>query len=581
MVERLSESSFSVDDVRRETRSLIGVQASRIDELEQNVLVIKQTAASASLNYSGITNILDNSHPEWSKAAYDATGVSPSDAGDTNLECKNFYRQPVADTDLVPTSATALKTAKSSEPADHTLWAANEGANADIPRWNKPNGYIEMGGLTTRYDLYYPIPNDVIFPGQQFIFQFEAQLDTTDALPSGIQAYAGFYDETAGQRKFIEGGDFAITDQNGNNPGVTFGIPGSTSVEYRILARTDSGEEVLSDVLTFPNAPATFDQNNHPRIKFSGVAGFIEFEIYRHIGTEYVRQFTVRNTIDGMYSDIGNPPEAHVSGWPSVTTTRPRAFAQTTNFSAGLLTQGFVRNALNIFVPTTYNRSVTAAGMQYLRIGFTLPTTVARQIRIRRLGLSMGDGVWARSANDLRTGVHSAPSSSTATGSPGGDGGGGIDPPPPTGGGSCLLLDVPVRTDKGQIALRELRRPLMIDNGGPVFRAFKGVKIGHAARIFHVRTEDGGHLPCTWNEPLITSKTDRYGTWAETLKRRLDAGESVYTLRQTGNEPFVSRIVSIDVEHGDFSVGEPTVEGGIFIAAGFVLHNKPILDGNF
>jgi hypothetical protein len=41
-------------------------------------------------------------------------------------------------------------------------------------------------------------------------------------------------------------------------------------------------------------------------------------------------------------------------------------------------------------------------------------------------------------------------------------------------------------------------------------------------------------------------------------------------------EPFVSRIVSIDVEHGSFTVGEPTVEGGIFIAGGFVLHNKPI-----
>jgi hypothetical protein len=311
-------------------------------------------------------------------------------------------------------------------------------------------------------------------------------------------------------------------------------------------------------------------------VRFSGVAGFIEFEIYRHIGSQYVKQFTVRNTIDGMYSDIGNPPEAVVSGWPSVTSTKPRAYAQTTNFVPGLLTQGFIRNALNIYVPTTYDRSVTGAGMQYLRFGFTLPTTVARQIRVRRFGLSMGDGVWARSANDLRVGIHSAPSSSTATGSPGGDGGGGIDPPPPVGGGHCLLLDVPVRTDKGPVPLKELKQPRMIDDGGPVYRWLKGVKLGHASRIFHVRTEDGGHLPCTFNEPLITSKTDRNGTWAEFLKKRLDAGEDVYTLRQTGDRPFVSRIVSIDVEHGSFTVGEPTVQGGIFIAGGFVLHNKPI-----
>jgi hypothetical protein len=134
------------------------------------------------------------------------------------------------------------------------------------------------------------------------------------------------------------------------------------------------------------------------------------------------------------------------------------------------------------------------------------------------------------------------------------------------------LLDVPVTTDQGEIALRELKRPLMIDNGGPVYRALKGVKIGHAARIFHVRTEDGGHLPCTWNEPFITSKTDRNGTWADTLKRRLDAGEDVSTIRWGKSV----KIVSIDIEHGDFTVGEPTVEGGIFMADGFLLHNKPI-----
>lgn len=576
MVDKLSNSSFTTDDARRETRSLIGVQSARIDALQQTISSLQQTVGTGTLNFSGITNILDDSHPEWSAAAYDATGVNPADAGDANLEAKNFYRQLQADTLLAPASATALKAAKTSEPADHSLWAANEAANADIPRWNKPNGYIEIGGVTDLYDLYLAIPNDIIFPGQQFIFQFEAQLDGVDALPSGLQAHAGFYDNTAGQRKYIEGGAFTITDENGNNPGVTFGIPGSTSVEYRVLARTDSGEEALSDILTFPNAPATFDQNNHPRVRFSGVAGFIEFEIYRHIGSVYVKQFTVRNTIDGLYSDIGNPPEAVVSGWPSVTETKPRAFAQTTNFVAGLLTQGFVRNALNIFVPTTYDRSVTGAGMQYLRIGLSAPASVARQIRMRRFGLSMGDGVWARSANDLRTGVHSAPSSSTATGAPGGDGGGGIDPPPPVGGGHCFLLDVPVRTSKGNIPLGDLRTPSLLDGVGPIFRPLKGVKLGHASCIFHVRSEDGGYLPCTYNEPFITSKADRNGTWAEHLKRRLDDGEDVYTLRQTGDEPFMSRIVSIEIEHGSFTVGEPTVEAGIFVAGGFVLHNKPI-----
>ena len=584
----LSETNMSLDDVRRESAALFDKQQRQIDAINENLRTaqIQIDSSTGATNFAGINNILDDSLPEWSTAAYDATGVLPSDAGDNNLEAKNWYRQLAADTLLAPASATALKTAKTVEPADHSLWAANEGTNADIPRWNKTNAYFELGGVTDKYDIYYPIPNDIIFPGQRFTFQLEAMLRTVDALPADMQMYVEFYDNTAGQRKIIEGGSFTITDENGNDPGVTYGIPGSTSIDYQVLARTDSGEEAISNVLNFPNAPVTFDQNNRAGIKFSGVAGFIEFEIYKKAGTTYVLQFTVRNTIDGVYYDVGNPPEAFVSGFPSVTNTKPKAFALTTNFVAGTeFGLGFVRNAWTLLVPTTYDRSVTGAGMQYLRIGLTLNTAVARQILIRKLGLSMGDGNWARSPNDTRAGAHSTPSNSGATGSPSGGGStgggdGGVDPPPPTGGGSCVLLDTLVRTAKGDIALGELRTPILLDGVGPIFRPLKGIKLGHASRLFHVRTEDGGHVACTYNEPFITSRADRTGTWAEALKKRLDNGESVYTLRQTGDEPFVSRIVSIDIEYGSFTVGEPTVEGGLFVAGGFVLHNKPIFEFN-
>jgi hypothetical protein len=83
------------------------------------------------------------------------------------------------------------------------------------------------GRRTTRYDLYLSNTERChLSRTAVHILQFEAQLDTTDALPSGIQSYAGFYDETAGQRKYIEGGAFTITDENGNNPGVTFRYSG-------------------------------------------------------------------------------------------------------------------------------------------------------------------------------------------------------------------------------------------------------------------------------------------------------------------------------------------------------------------
>jgi hypothetical protein len=588
------DGTMSLNDVRRESLKQISALQDQIDQINQSLTSVQGTVdaqATAASNFSGIVNTLDNSLPEWSKIAYDTPldpgpPVIPSDAGDGNMECKDFYRQLTSDAPLSPASATALKTAKTVEPADHSLWGSpNEATNLDIPRWNKTNAWIEMGGVSEPWDIYYPIPNDIIFPGQRFTFQFEALVDpaSTSPLPT-LQFYAGFYDSTPGHEKYIEGGDFKISDDKGNDPGVTYGIPGSTSVDYRVVALTDSGEEAISQVLNFPNAPAVFDQNNHPRIRFTGVAGFIEFQIYRRIGTVYVRQFTVRNSIDGTYFDVGNPPEAYVPGWPAVTTTAPRAYAVTTNFVAGtLFGLGYVRNAMTILVPTTYNRSLTAAGQQYLRFGLTGPTATARQVHIRKLGLSMGDGNWARSSNDTRAGAHSTPSGSAAESSPpsGGSGGsGGIDPPPPPSGGYCVVTDTPVRMADGEIPFRELqattRSGKLIDAGGPVHRRVFGVRVGHASYVLRVEAENGCKVRCTPDEPFITDESDAGGTPLVVLQQRMADGKTVMVLTKPGEEVMRTKIVSIVGESGDFTVGEPTVDGGIYIAGGFLFHNKPV-----
>jgi hypothetical protein len=84
MVESLSDSSFSTDDARRETRSLLETAGKSVSTRSRaESLSLQQTVASSTSITLASQNILDNSHPEWSKAAYDATGVNPSDAGDT------------------------------------------------------------------------------------------------------------------------------------------------------------------------------------------------------------------------------------------------------------------------------------------------------------------------------------------------------------------------------------------------------------------------------------------------------------------------------------------------------------------
>ena len=574
-----------IQDVRRETRKLLESLTLAIQANADKIANLTQTVALSGGVFAEIVNILDNSHPEWSKLAYTTLGVLSNDAGDTNLESYNMFRQPVADTLLAQTSANALKAPKTSEPAEHSLFVANEGANLDIPRYDKVNGNIEFGGSAARYDLIIPMPNDVVFPGQIFYVTFEAMLRTATALPPNLQAYCGIYDNTAGQRKYIEGGTFAITDDQGNSPGVTYGIPGATSVDYKIIASTDSGEQAESNVLNFPNAPAVFDGNNHPRVRFSGVAGFIRFEIYRKIGTTYVLQYTVANTIEGVYYDVGTPADHTVSAFPTVSLSRPRAYASTSTFVPGSLSGlGWVRHAMTIQVPTTYSRGVTGAGMQYFRFGLDGLTTDPRQVNMRKFALSMGSGIWARSPNDIRSGVHSSPST-TAVGA-GGGGGGPIDPPPPGGGGGgggsggCVVMDETLMSlispagTHYQRLLIEVTRGMFNDTGGPVSGKVKKVKQFHTSRIFRVETASGLKVGCTFDHPFITNKLDMNGTPCEMLKKRMDAGETVNVLTRPVADVISDAIVKIEEEFGDYCVGMPVTEGShIVILNGFLSHN--------
>ncbi len=574
MLKNDTGSEYGISDLRREVRLLLDPIKDQITALESNVgsiqLVVDQGPPQS---FAPIDNIIDNSFPEWSKAAYTGLGVLPADAGDGNLECYNWYRELESETDITHNSANAIKAPQTIEPAQHSLWAANEGTNDDIPRWDKVNGWISMGGLTERWDAFLPLPNNLVKPGQTFHFQIEARL-ASGALPSGLQMYAGFYDNTAGQRKYIEGGSFTIT-------GSIFGLQsGSTTVRYQVLARTDSGEEAISNILEFTNAPSVFSQQNHPRISFSGVAGFIEFEIYRQIGTNFVLQFTVRNAIEGTYFDVGNPPQRVVSAFPTITTTKPRAYALSTTFMPGSLNgSDFVRQPLTIFVPTTYNTSVTGPGQQYLRFGFNALAAVAGQIQVRKLGLSSGHGVWARSANDNREGVRSMPSTSTS-GLPGGSGGVNPDPPPPGGGGYvCVLLDeTTVRryTDNGfeDTNIRNLTDIDYLDTGGAVAGRVRFVKRGYASRLYRITTANGMHLPCTFDHPIITSWADLSGTPAMELKRRFDDGIETIVLTKPNDTVEPSRIVKMTEEFGDFAVGMPVMDGShICITNGILSHN--------
>lgn len=83
-----------------------------------------------------IQNLIDNGEVEFSKDAYTNT---PLAGGDIGFEAYNWYRQTEVTTLLAESAANALKY------TGHSLYAANEGVNGNLPRWERVNGWIEFG----------------------------------------------------------------------------------------------------------------------------------------------------------------------------------------------------------------------------------------------------------------------------------------------------------------------------------------------------------------------------------------------------------------------------------------------------
>jgi hypothetical protein len=503
------------DEIRREMYALNADLLNQITALKSSVKSVQEDVGQlTTVTYAEVVNIVDDGAFQWSEDAYLNIGVLPSDTTDSNFELYHYFRFLRSDNPVV-NSADAVKA------EGHSTFAANEGTDADIIRWNRPDANIAIGGVTEDWDLCYPLHNNPITAGNTVYVQLEAMLATSDPPPDDLQLFAGIWDSTSGQEKYIDGATFTITGEIFNPDG----LPGSDTVEYQVRAANDSGEETFSQILTFTNAPATFTQNHHPRISFKGAPGFIEFDIYRHKDGVYVLQYVVKNSIDSTYFDTGNPPIKTVMGFPSPSATAPRAYAKTITFVPGAIGgRGFVRYSLTIFVPTTYDKTQTDADSQWLRLGLTNPTDVANQILFRKLALSFGDGMWSPSANDKLTGTHSTPSSTPAS-SPAGGGGQGTGTPPDPGtgnAGTCVLLDSLIYVfDKNKkyfiMPLSEIRAHLLnneelyAESGGVCGRIL-GVKTGHVSKIIHIETENRFKLSATPDHSLITDFLNFNGT---------------------------------------------------------------------
>lgn len=404
----------------------------RLEELRQETdaqIEALQTAsdraanllATGNENPVAIVNLIDGSDYDWST---DRFLNNPVLGGDIDFQAYLWFRQLTSATLLVEDAAHALKF------AGHSLYAANEGADGDIPRWDRASGWPEIGAVgANQYDIACPLPENFIQPGRGNIYgQFQATRRTANALPAGLRVYAGFWDNTVGQQKWIEGGNTTLN-------AVRVGAAGAISRQFKVIGRTDYGAEVESNVVTIPDSVTPLSTTNYVRLVLEGAAGFIQFDIYELVGGVCSRIGQVFNSINLSYNHYDIAPKANVgAAFPVVTLTKPRAYAEVSDFT--VTNAGWILFDFTIPIPSTYDTNPTT-GKQWFRWGLTLPTADPRQVLIDKVGLSFGFGTWAASARRPANQV----ASTALAGSGQNPTGGGGPPGPGDGGPRCWVLD--------------------------------------------------------------------------------------------------------------------------------------------
>ena len=292
---------------------------------------------------------------------------------------------------LAESTATAIKA------TDHSLFAATEGADEDIPRWNKESGWLEGGSMDEPWSLDSPLSQNHIKPSLTLYIQAIIRVRET-AEPDGVQLYFGIWDATAAQQRWLEGSNFTLN--------VTpVGTTGGTSVSYKAVAILNDGSAIESPVVTIANSNAVLSGSNYNRLTWTNAPGIQNFTIYRLMGGVYKRIFTITNG-SSDYNDTGGD-EATVSGWPSTSTARPYVYKETEVLLPTVSTWLAVQET--IIVPNTYNMQNTT-GKQWFRMGIVGETADERNILIDRVGLSLSPGGWNKSVKD-RFAVSQVPTS--------------------------------------------------------------------------------------------------------------------------------------------------------------------------
>jgi len=498
------------------------------------------------LNQLGI-NYLDNSDFDFSKDAY--INTSPA-GGDIAHECFNFFRQRfIRITDAVLTDgSTALLSASNpfdasySYPMDffalragtdeialvgtitrvsdaeatmsvsseaditngivffgdsyaessatslkdetHSLFTGVEDTDLNIARWDSDAGQAELGN---GYDIACTLPINLATRGLDLFFSCNVKL--RDTVTDTVILYAGLYDTTTGFTKFLEAANFDLE--------VSYtGTAGAKTYECIVVGTLNSGEKIVSDIVTVTGVADTLNADNYLQWSWEDAPRILDFALYRKDTSTgiTVRVFTIYNGETRFFDRDTDGEE--VTTFPEAPARREYAYAESFPFTP---TAEYKRVPLRFRVPPTYDQASTTAP-QILRIGCY--TADERPLIIDRVMLSLTESVWNRSTRDLALIATQTPTA----GNP--DGNQGI---------GCFADGTPVIVKDSpdgvmyHLAIEKVKKGQWIWNGATFDRILR-LQRKPASILYSVQLSNGIYFECSPTQKFITSRADKRGT---------------------------------------------------------------------
>lgn len=513
--------------------------------------IIGTSPATTPQNFAGGVNYCPNSDLRFSKRAATVPGALPSDAGDENYEAFRFYRQLKTD-NITADSAHALKSSA------HSLYAANEGANAHLPVWNRVFGHIEMGtaNIVNLADVAVQLYQNPIRAGMRIYARVEASVTAPGTIvPEDLEMYCGIWHKKSASEGYISGSPFVLGYQK-------FYTPGLNVVSYKVIAENDAGQTIESQILNITDAPAAFTPAEFIRITYNGLQGYTKFKIYREQGGVFYSLGEAVNTNNLSFDDTG-AYRGIIPAFPSVPQSVRMATAQSFNFRVGANGIRIV-NDFTIDVPGSYNETETLPDSQFLRFGLTKEVAANRDILIDRIYLGKTFNDWSDSPFDTFLTTATASTSATSGGTT--IGGGGTPPGPGTGG--CIVVNTPVlrfNFDKNPewLPLEQIPHGDLLESGDLDLNVVQNVLFSEVKEYWYVETQCGVRKESSLKHRYVLPDKNKTPVTAETLK----SGDYLRGMR--GGRVMAMELKISEKRIGKRRVGIPVLGGNHLLVSGF------------